>query len=502
MVLITDTQKRTGAIISYITLAAQTLSTILVTPYFVKTLGKSEYGLYELVGSTVSYLSVLGLGLASAYIRFYSRYDKTKEEDKIAALNGLFMSVYSLMSLVCLVIGGLLIYRITWVFGSGIRSEDYDRAQIIMAILVIDMALKFPASIFTSYTSAHERFVFQKSLTLVETILIPTLRVFFVLGGYKSIGLAAAALCASLFELTVNGLYNFSKLHIRFDFRDLDKGLFKEIAIFTSFLFINQLYDILGGSKVDVFIIGRIRGTEEVTVYGVADKFVKIFYSVANPIAAVFVPQINRLVAAGNKIKEVNGIFVRVSKIQFVIQMLILSGFFLFGKEFIGVWMGEGYEVSYWIAFIIMAADIIALSQHIGIEIQRAMNKHKIRSIVMLFTNLGNIALTIPLTMKFGCIGAAFGTAICEIVGTVFFMNWYYKVHVGLDVKEFWKQIIKIVIFTIPLAGIFLYLKMNIATDSKLFVIFLAVLYMSVYFVGLYYILLTREERKMLIKKR
>lgn len=493
-------QKKTGAIISYITLAAQTVSTILVTPYFIKSLGKGEYGLFELVGSTVSYLSILGLGLASAYIRFYSKYDKEKEQEKIASLNGLFLSVYSLMSLACLVIGGLLIYKIGWVFGTGIKPDDYSRAQIIMTILVIDMALKFPASIFTSYTSAHERFVFQKTLTLIETILIPLLRVLFVINGYKSIGLASAALCASLFELIINSIYNFKKLHIKFCIKGLDKGLFKEIAIFTSFLFINQLYDILGGSKVDIFIIGRIRGTEEVTIYSVADKFVRIFYSVANPIAVVFVPQVNRLVAAGNKLKDINGIFIRVSKIQFIIQMLILSGFFLFGQEFIGIWLGKGYNSSYWIAFIIMAADIVALSQHIGIEIQRAMNKHKIRSVVLLFTNLGNIALTIPLTMKRGAVGAAVGTAVCDVIGTVLFMNWYYNVQLGLRVREYWIQIIKTIVFTVPIATLFLYVKRFMEVGSKFSLLILAVVYATVYSVGLFFISFSNEERGKYIK--
>lgn len=500
MVLEGSTQKKTGAIISYVTLVAQTLSTILVTPFFIRSLGKGEYGLFELVGSTVSYLSILGLGLASAYIRFYSKYDREKEQDKIASLNGLFLSVYSLMSLVCLVIGALLILNIRWIFGSGIEPNDFGRAQIIMVILVIDMALKFPGSIFISYTSAHERFIFQRTLTLIETILIPVLRILFVVRGYQSIGLAAAALCASLFELTINGIYNFRKLDIKFSFKSLDKGLFGEIAVFTAFLFINQLYDILGGSKVDIFIIGRIRGTEEVTVYSVADKFVRIFYSVANPIAAVFVPQVNRLVAIGNKLKDINRIFIRVSKIQFMIQMLILSGFCLFGQKFIKIWMGEGFEVSYWIAFIIMAADIVALSQHIGIEIQRAMNKHKIRSVVLLFTNLGNIALTIPLTMKLGALGAAIGTAGCEIIGTVMFMNWYYKVHLELDVKEYWRQILKIILYVVPLTGIFFYVNSAYVADSNVKTLILVFVYVAVYSFGLFCISLNGEERRNILK--
>ena len=493
-------QKKLGAIISYITLATQTVSTILVTPFFINSLGKGEYGLYELIGSTVSYLSILGLGLSSSYIRFFSQYETNNNKKGIASLNGLFLTLFLIMSTICLILGGLLVYKIRWVFGAGISADDYPKAQAMMIILVLEMALRFPSSIFTSDAAAHERFIFQKSLMLAETILVPLLRVLFVISGYQSVGLAAASLCVALTEFIINAFYNFRKLNIQFNFAHIDKMLFKEIAVFTFFIFLNQLYDLLGGSKVDVFIIGRFRGPEEITVYSVADKFVKIFYSISNPIAAVFVPQINRLVSFGNKMTDINRIFLKVCKIQLAIQTFILSGFFIFGQEFIRVWMGEGYDTSYWIAFIIMVADVVALSQHIGIEIQRAMNNHKIRSCVLMITNLGNIALTIPLTIKMGAIGAAYGTAVCEVLGTVFFMNWYYKKYLKLDIVGYWKNGLKVLAFVIPLTVITFYVKTMIAGTFKE-IILLILAYSFIYAIGIMFFTFNKEERNNLLKR-
>lgn len=131
-------QKKLGAIISYITLAAQTVSTILVTPFFINSLGKGEYGLYELIGSTVSYLSILGLGLSSSYIRFFSQYETNNNKKGIASLNGLFVTLFLIMSTICLMLGGLLVYKIRWVFGSGISADDYPKAQAMMIILVLE----------------------------------------------------------------------------------------------------------------------------------------------------------------------------------------------------------------------------------------------------------------------------------------------------------------------------------------------------------------------------
>lgn len=42
-------------------------------------------------------------------------------------------------------------------------------------------------------------------------------------------------------------------------------------------------------------------------------------------------------------------------------------------------------------------------------------------------------------------IGCALGTAISMIVGNGLIMNWYYQTHIGLDMRYFWKNILKIV---------------------------------------------------------
>ena len=65
-------------------------------------LGQSEYGLYQLVYSVVSYLSLLSLGFSSSYMRFYSRYKVENNEDEVARLNGMFLLIFMFLSVVCI----------------------------------------------------------------------------------------------------------------------------------------------------------------------------------------------------------------------------------------------------------------------------------------------------------------------------------------------------------------------------------------------------------------
>ena len=92
----------------------------------------------------------------------------------------------------------------------------------------------------------------------------------------------------------------------------------------------------------------------------------------------------------------------------------------------------------------------VALIQNLGIEIQRAKNKHKIRSIVYAAISVANILISIPLIKVYGVIGAAAGTAISFIPGSIIFMNIYYYHVLHLDIPEFWKQISRIILAVVP----------------------------------------------------
>lgn len=63
-------QRKAGVILSYAGEIVKILVNLIYTPIMLRLLGQSEYGLYQLVYSVVSYLSLLSLGFGSSYLRF------------------------------------------------------------------------------------------------------------------------------------------------------------------------------------------------------------------------------------------------------------------------------------------------------------------------------------------------------------------------------------------------------------------------------------------------
>ena len=77
-------QRKAGVLLSYAGELVKILVSLVYTPIMLRLLGQSEYGLYQLVYSVVSYLSLLSLGFGSSYLRFYSRYKAQNDEDGVA----------------------------------------------------------------------------------------------------------------------------------------------------------------------------------------------------------------------------------------------------------------------------------------------------------------------------------------------------------------------------------------------------------------------------------
>jgi O-antigen/teichoic acid export membrane protein len=184
-------------------------------------------------------------------------------------------------------------------------------------------------------------------------------------------------------------------------------------------------------------------GTVAVAVYGLGGTLNSMYLNFSTAISNVFVPQVNKMVAEHDDNRELTYLFTRVGRVQFILLSLIISGFIFFGHSFIIFWGGKEYASSYYVGLLLMIPVTVPLIQNLGIEIQRAKNMHKARSIAYLIIAILNVFLSIPLIKLWGEIGAALGTAISLIVGNVIFMNWYYQNRVNLDILYFWREIFK-----------------------------------------------------------
>ena len=413
-------QLKVGSLLSYGQMFLNIIIGLLYTPIMIRLLGKSEYGLYNTVSSIISMLSILNLGFNAGYVRYYSKYKQNNDKKSIEKLNGLFLIVFLIIGFIALLCGLFLTFNLNLIFGTGLTLEEYNIARVLMLMLTINLALSFPFSVFSNIIATHERFVFLKLVGMLKTVVGPLVTLPVLLLGYGSIALVVINVILSIIVDIIYVFFVKISLKQKFDFRNFEKGLLRSLFVYTSFIAINLIVDQINWS-IDKFLLGRYKGTSAVAVYSVGYALYSYYMSFSVSISNVFTPRIHKIVSETQENlleqkKQLTNLFTKVGRIQFLLLGLVASGVVFFGKPFIYYWAGVGYEEAYYVALLLILPASIALIQNIGIEIQRAENKHRFRSIVYLIMAVINLCLSIFLCQRYGVIGSAIGTAFSLII--------------------------------------------------------------------------------------
>ena len=477
-------QLKIGVVLSYVSMIAQNIIAIVYTPVMLRLLGQSEYGLYQLVYSVVSYLGLLSFGFGSAYVRFYSRYKVKDDREGIAKLNGMFMIVFTIIAIIALLAGGVLVCNVNNLFSKSLTVSEINTARILMILMVINLAISFPSSVFDSFVTAHECYFFQRVISLLQTVLNPFLALPLLMG-YKSISLVVVTTILTVSKFIINYWYCTKKLKMKFIFKNMNFSLLKEIGVFSFYIFINMIVDQINWS-VDKFILGIFGGTTAVAIYAVGGQINTMFMSLSSSISSVFIPRVNKIVALDeNNNRELTELFTRVGRIQFIILAMVIGGFIVIGQYFINVWAGNDYNNAYYIALLLIVPVTVPLIQNLGIEIQRAKNMHKFRSVIYFLIAIGNVFISIPLVQLFGEMGAALGTAISLIIGNIIVMNWYYQTNIKLDMFYFWKQILMLMPCVVISTILSVFLSKILVVNSIIHFLIVGIFYILVYLVCL-----------------
>lgn len=493
-------QIKVGSLLQYIQIALNIVISIIYTPIMLRILGQSEYGLYSLSSTIISYLSVLSLGLGSAYLRFYSRCKK-KDPEKVKTLNGVYLFAFGIIAVLTIICGLVLTTNIKLFLNASYSGSDISTAKILMVVLTINMALSFPMSVFSSYIMSQEKFIFQKAINIGKTVFSPMLSILALLLGYRSIGLVVATVTINLIVDAINILYCFKHLKMKISFKNMSFSMFKEIIIFSSFIALNQIIDQINW-ETDKIILAKMLNSAAVSIYAIGATFNYYFRLFSETISNLFAPRINKIVADNKEDVnlELTKLMTSIGRVQFMILSLVLSGFIFFGKAFIVFWVGNGYEDSYYIALLLLCPGIIPLIQNAAIEIQRAKNLHKFRTLIYFIMAIFNVGISILFFKLFGIIGVASGTALMLVVADGIVFNIYYHKKMHLNMLHFWKEILKIVpaLFIPILCGLLLYFE-PIATGFDLVKYIIA--YTSVYVVSIMCFGLNKKERDALFNK-
>lgn len=450
-------QLKYGALLNYVVIILNLLVGLLYTPYMLRMMGQSEYGLYSIVASVISYLTVLDLGMGNAIIRYTAKFRAEGKIQEQYEMFGMFLILYLAIGLIALVAGLALYFNVENIFGDTMTDIELQRTRIMMLIMVFNLVFTFPMSIFGSIMSAYERFIFPKIINIARTILNTVVMLILLNMGYKAVAMVVVMTVFNVLTLVINYIYCKRNLQIKIRYAHFEWGFLREVFVYSFWIFLSVLMDRIYWSTGQ-FVLGAVSGTIAVSIFAIAIQLEGMYMMFSTAIVSVFLPKVTGMVAKNDNYSEISDLFIRTGRIQNIIVLFILFGFIIFGQQFIILWAGENYSSAYYYTILFFIALYVPVIQNLGVTILQARNQMKFRSVLYIIIALFALLAEFLLAKLWGGLGCAIAISAALFLGQGLIMNIYYYSKQHINIPLFWKQILKMDFCPLLVSLLFFYL--------------------------------------------
>ena len=448
--------RKIGVLLSYVMMVFEVLSTLLLTPYIIRTLGQAEYGVYKLSASVVAYLLLLDLGVGNAVIRFTSKYRATGDVEQGQKFAGVSIIYYSAIAVITIICGVFLIHIYPTIFANGLSSDEVALGQRLLRITVCNAAVTLATAVYANIIIAYEYFAVSRICSIVQILLKILMTVIVLKLSMGSVGIVTVNLITTILCRGIFVAFVFLKIKIKPIFHGIQMSFIKEIIIYSSLILLQMVATQINACA-DQILLGMLVSSSSViiAVYSVGTQIVQYFQSIGSAFNNILMPGVVKMVEGNVGSDRLCDEMIRIGRIIFMVLVLIWGCFLVFGNQFVVLWAGNKNTQAYYVAIILMTAYTLILPQSIGSQILWAMNEHKEQAILKIIIVILNIILTGLLIKWNPLIGATIGTFISLALGDIGVMNIIFKHKIGINLAKYYTELLKGILPCIIVASIF-----------------------------------------------
>ena len=491
-------QLKKGAILSYINILLTNVIGLILTPFIIKSLGDSEYGLYILVGSVIAYFSLMDLGLNNTVIRFVAKYRAQKDSKGEANFLATILLIYFVISLVIVVLGTIAYFNLDEIYGSALTAAELYKAKIMFIILIFNVGITIPGGSFIAISSGYEQFVFPRAAILIKYLIRSIVLVIVLVYGGDAVSIVILDTVINILFIVVNWVFVTRKLKVKFKLYDFNKKLLIEVFSYSIWIFVLAIIAQFQWQSGQL-VLGALKGTTVVAIYAVGVMLGTYYGSFASAFSNLLLPKATKMLYNNSSQNEINNMFIKIGRITLMILLLILGGFILYGQQFVKLWLGETYLPSWKIALLIMIVLTIPLSQSFANSILEASKKVKFKAIIALSSITVGMILGAFLAKEHNAMGMIFGILLGRFLSELI-LNIYYIYAVKLNIKRFLIDVFlkNTLVFGLVLVIGFFIDKIPgggwINFGGKIFAY-------AITFLSLFYIFAMKKEEKLIVEK-
>lgn len=487
-------QIRRGALLSYFNLGINILIGLIYTPWMIKSIGQSDYGLYTLAMSLIGLLA-FDFGLGNATTKFVCEYLAQGRQDKVDALLGMTFKIYLLLDLLILGIF-LTIYIYLPLIYDGLSPSELAAFKTVFIITATFCLLSFPFITANGILTSYEKFVQLKSCDLFQRIFTVVTMAICLLCGYGLLSLVIVNSVAGILTTIIKLLVINKDTPLKINFSFWSKTEFRKIVSFVIWISIIAL------AQRCIFniapsIMAFFANADVVAILGVAITIESYTYLFTNALGGMFLPRVSKIVA-NNDITEFNRLFIRVGRLEVYVCMFILIWYVVFGSNFITLWVGNTYSLAYYSALLFIIPAVIHIPHEIGMQYLIATNKVKSQAKIFIIMALINLILSFPLTKYYGVIGLSLSIFIAYIIRTIS-LDIYFHHKLQINILHFYYKSYIVQIIPFLAITICFYLINLIEIEGWTGLIIKSIVAALLY-VELVYLFCTNKDEKELVR--
>ena len=481
-----------GAIISYIAIFLNIAITFFYTPWMIRQIGVSDYGLYSLIGTFISYF-IIDFGLSGAIQRFIAKYRADGDQEKIENMLGLTTKVYLSIDAVIFLVLFVCYFFITDIFG-GLTPDEIEKLKVLYVIAGTFSVLSFVWHPMNGAMMAYEYFVANKLMDMFQKVGTVVLIVIVLLlngGVYELVFITGAvAFLSSLFKFLIFK----HKSRIKINWGYFNKQEMKSLMSFSGWVFLTSMAQRFRLTLIPT-LLGILANSTEISIFALGMTIEAMIYTLSSALNGLFLPKVTRMLKSENSSKEITDLMIRVGRLQLYIIGLILMGFWLVGQPFLNLWVGEKFQMSFYVVIFLTITNIVTLTQHIADNVVYAENKVRYTATMTFITSALSLIGSIILAPRYGAVGCAFAFGIAMTINLIW-LNVFYKKKLHLEVGRFFREChmrILPLLIVITIGAFFFQKCLTINSWAGLFSFIAS--YSLIYILASYLFLFNQEEK-------
>lgn len=406
---------------------------ILIVPIALGYWHEEKYGVWILITTLVSYLSLSNLGLNSAATTLISKSKYSQHKIIILKKSFLIILIYLILLLVIILI---FFKENNWdfIFGNislNIKVQAYRACSIMLIFAIPNIALSLSSSALIGFQKAYIDNIILAIIPLANMLALliiisrhDNLIGFAILSG--SLTLIVNSMKAIVFLLLYRKWLGNEKFEIDNQSKDIK---YREIIIIGLRFFIMNIA-VMVSWNTDNIVLSRIMGVRFVTAYAITFKLFSIAFSLMGIISAAINPIFAKEFGMNNW-TWINETYKKIIDILTFISGGICIGGILLSREIITVWAGKDSYAGLTIVVVLGIYTYFLSINTVDANIINTFNYTKNISWIYILSSTVKLLVSIISVKYLGVVGVAIGT----LVSSVFITSWIFPFWIKIKSK-------------------------------------------------------------------